>query len=213
MFTGLVREVGVIARATGVAPGRRLTVSAPATADLVVGGSSVAVNGVCLTVEALERGGFTVFAGSETCARTTLGRRAVGTRVNLEAALRAGDEIGGHLVTGHVDGLGRVAALEPLGETVRLRFSAPRELLADMAPRGSVAVDGVSLTLTAVDAEGFEVAIIPFTWENTSLADLRPGDEVNVETDLIAKYVRRFLEARGAGAGVTEGFLREHGYV
>jgi riboflavin synthase len=211
MFTGIIRELGVFTEASGAAPGRRLRLSCPAIRRGLDLGASVAINGVCLTVESLEGDGFWAFAGAETCARTTLGRMATGTRANLEPALRAGDELGGHIVTGHVDGIGVLTGVEQEEGTVRLRFSAPPELLADMAPRGSVAVDGISLTLTAVDAAAFAVAIIPYTWEHTNLAGLRRGDQVNIETDLIAKYVRRFLEAREGG--ITEDFLREHGYV
>jgi len=213
MFTGLIREVGTITRATAHAGGRRLLIVAPRLASELKDGDSVSVNGACLTVEALAKDGFAVYAGSETCARTTLGRLPVTAAVNLEPALQAGQALGGHLVMGHVDGVGRLVSTARDGETVRMTFEAPEELLTDLVPLGAVAVDGISLTVTAVDRSGFEVAIIPFTWSNTNLGRLRLGDEVNIETDIIAKYVRRFLQGRTAPAGITEDFLREHGYL
>jgi len=176
-------------------------------------GDSVAVNGACLTVTQVLGQSFAAFSGAETCERTTLGSLPVGCLVNLEPALKLGQEMGGHIVQGHVDGLGRLAGLKREGETLRLSFTAGGELLADMVPRGSVAVDGVSLTLTKVDARGFEVAVIPYTWEHTNLGRLQPGDAVNLETDLIAKYIRRFLAVQAGPGGLTREFLAEHGYL
>ncbi|MCX7598500.1 MAG: riboflavin synthase [Armatimonadetes bacterium] len=214
MFTGLIREVGTIIRATDDGTGRRLQIAAPGLAGELERGDSVSVNGACLTVETLLPDGFEVYAGAETCARTTLGRLALKTPVNLEPALRAGEALGGHLVMGHVDGIGRLIATVAEDETVRMVFEAPTELLADLVPRGSVAVDGISLTITAVTSNTFEVAIIPFTWRNTNLCRLASGHEVNIETDILAKYVRRVLQGRtAAGSGITEEFLREHGYL
>lgn len=213
MFTGLIREVGIIRLAMAEGGGRRVSVAAPALAADLKCGDSVSINGVCLTVEALVADGFEVYVGAETCARTTLGRLPVATAVNLEPALRAGDALGGHLVMGHVDGVGRLIAAVREGETVRMVFQAPADLLVDMVPRGSVAVDGVSLTVAGVDQSSFQVAIIPFTWRNTNLARLEVGDEVNIETDIIAKYVRRILQAPATPPGISEEFLRAHGYL
>lgn len=213
MFTGLIREVGTITRAAAEGGGRRLRIVAPGLVGGLRCGDSVSVNGACLTVETIAADGFEVYAGAETCARTTLGRLPVRAAVNLEPALQAGQALGGHLVMGHVDGVGRLIAIAREDETVRMTFEAPAELLADMVPRGSVAVDGISLTVTAVSDGSFEVAIIPYTWRNTNLSRLSSGDEVNIETDIIAKYVRRALQGRAGRSGITEEFLREHGYL
>ncbi|MBC7288543.1 MAG: riboflavin synthase [Armatimonadetes bacterium] len=213
MFTGIIREVGRISGIRPAPAGRALVVAGPATAATTSIGDSVAINGVCLTVTAVTERELEVFAGAETCARTTLGFIGVGAPVNIEPALRATDALGGHIVQGHVDGMARLLDATPQGETVRMRFSAPAELIADMVIRGSVAVDGVSLTITGLGPDWFSVAIIPFTWENTTLRTLSPGDLVNVETDIIAKYVRRFVEAQTRRPALTEQFLREHGYI
>lgn len=213
MFTGLVRRLGIVSQARPTASGRALVITVPTLAGEVATGDSVAVNGVCLTVTQTLRDGFEAFAGTETCQRTTLGRLPAGTQVNLEPALKVGQAMGGHIVQGHVDGMGSLTAAGPEGETVRMAFAAGAELLTDMVPRGSVAVDGVSLTLTAVTDSGFEVAIIPHTWEHTNLRHLTPGAMVNIETDIVAKYVRRFLAAQAGPQGLTREFLAEHGYL
>jgi riboflavin synthase len=213
MFTGIIRCLGTLSRVRPAAAGRGLTIAArELTADLDEG-DSVAVNGVCLTVTGVKGDEFEAFAGVETCQRTTLGSLPVGAVVNLEPALKAGEEIGGHLVQGHVDGTGRLMSLSREGDTVRLVFTAEAELLAEIVPRGSVAVDGISLTVTRVDNFGFDVAVIPYTWHHTNLRYLREGDMVNIETDILAKYVRRFV-CQGSGAkGITREFLAEHGYL
>ncbi len=213
MFTGLVRGLGILSQAQPTASGRALVIAARVLAGEVGEGDSVAVNGVCLTVTQVLADGFGAFAGTETCQRTTLGRLPAGTEVNLEPALKAGQEMGGHIVQGHVDGMGSLASVKPEGETVRMAFAAGPELLAEMVPRGSVAVDGVSLTQTGVGESGFEVAIIPYTWEHTNLRHLRQGDLVNIETDIVAKYVRRFVAAQAGPRGLTREFLAEHGYL
>ena len=213
MFTGIIKEVGHITEIRPAAAGRGLVISAPAISSQASEGDSIAVNGVCLTATAVTPPTFEAFAGAETCARTTLGSIPVGAAVNLEPALRPSDALGGHIVQGHVDGVGHFLDAAPEGETIRMRFSAPAELIADMVVRGSVAVDGISLTITALGADWFAVAIIPFTWQNTNLRLLRPGDPVNIETDIIAKYVRRFIAAQTAEPRLTEEFLRQHGYI
>lgn len=215
MFTGIIRCTGKLVSVRPLGAGRTIVVSAPELVSQLAEGSSVAVNGVCLTVTGVLTDSFQAHAGAETYQRTTLGQLAPGALVNLEPALRVGDELGGHLVQGHVDGIGRLVSALQQGETIRLRFGAGPELLQDMVVRGSVAVDGISLTITALDDDGFQVAIIPYTWRNTNLHALSPGDRVNIETDIIAKYVRRFLARQGAAdtGTLTREFLAEHGYL
>jgi len=213
VFTGIIKEVGQIAHIQPAASGRALVISAPQVSADAAEGDSIAVSGVCLTVTSVSPPTFEAFAGAETCARTTLGSISIGAVVNLEPALRPTEALGGHIVQGHVDGVGHLLDSAPEGETIRMRFSAPPELIADMVVRGSVAVDGVSLTITGLGPDWFAVAIIPFTWENTNLRLLRPGDAVNIETDIIAKYVRRFIQAQTAEPRLTEEFLRQHGYL
>jgi riboflavin synthase len=173
--------------------GGRLTVSAPGTAAGARLGDSVAVDGVCLTVVACDESTLAFDAVPETLRRTSLGGLAPGARVNLEPALRAGEPLGGHYVQGRVDGVGRVRSLEPEGEGKRMAFSAPPELLRYVVEKGSIAVQGTSLTVAAVGDGGFEVALIPHTLEATTLGALRPGDDVNLEADVLAKYVERLV--------------------
>lgn len=194
MFSGLVETMGRITAVVPEGPGVRMTVDAgPVAADAALG-DSICVSGCCLSVVAA-RGPLLEFQlGPETLSRTTLGTRSVGAAVNLERSLRLSDRLGGHLVTGHVDAVGRLRAREASGEWVTCRFDVPAPLLRHLAPKGSVALDGVSLTVVDVDAGGFSVALIPHTLAVTTLGALVPGSEVNVETDLMAKYAARWLE-------------------
>jgi len=193
VFTGIVRERGrVVAADDGVGGGGlRLVVAAPGTAAATKRGDSIAVAGCCLTTTAVEDGTLAFDAVPETLARTNLGRLAAGSEVNLEPALRAGEPLGGHFVQGHVDGVAPVVALEPEGDGARLRLELAPELLRYCVEKGSLAVDGVALTIAALRANGVEFALVPFTLEQTTLAALRPGDEVNVEVDVLAKYAER----------------------
>ena len=193
MFTGIVRERGTVAAVDGGADGVRLRIDAPATAAQAAVGDSVAINGVCLTVTERNGGSLSFDAVPETLSRTALGRLAPGSAVNLEPALRAGEPLGGHYVQGHVDGVGRVRALEPEGDGVRLTIEAPEELLRYCVEKGSVAVEGVSLTIAALGDDVFEIALIPHTLAETTLASLGPGDPVNLEADVLAKYVERLV--------------------
>jgi riboflavin synthase len=195
MFTGLVEALGVVRARRTEGPGDHLTVAAPFAAELAPG-ESVAVNGVCLSVVAHDAETFAVQVGPETFARTDLGSLRPGDRVNLERSLRLSDRLGGHLVQGHVDGRGAVAARLPQGEWETVWFTCPRELAAQMVPKGSVAVDGVSLTLVDVADDRFSVALIPHTLAHTTLGLKGPGAVVNIETDLLAKYVWKCLEGR-----------------
>lgn len=192
MFTGLIREVGTV---VSVAGGEtvRLEVEAPSTARGAALGDSVAVDGVCLTVVSVEDGRLAFDAVPETLARTSLGSLAGGSPVNLEPALRAGDPLGGHYVQGHVDGVGTVRSVEPEGDGVRMWFDTAADLLRYVVVKGSVAVQGTSLTVAGLDDGGFAVALIPHTLEATTLGELAADDRVNIEVDVLAKYVERLL--------------------
>lgn len=203
MFTGLVEAKGTVAQLSAVGPGVLLTVQAPSLTDDLQIGASIAVNGCCLTVVAFdsEQGIFRFEAGSETLARTNLGKLAVGSFVNLERSLQLGDRLGGHLVTGHIDGPGTLRKVVTEGEWAFYWFEVGPELACQMASKGSVAVDGVSLTLVEVTDSQFSVALIPHTLKVTTLGDLQVGDRVNIETDLLAKYVQRQLAFSASHAG------------
>ena len=193
MFTGIVRERGrvVAAEQDENDHGVSLRIEAPATAAMSKPGDSIAVAGCCLTVTAVENGSLAFNAVPETIARSNLGRLAEGAEVNLEPALRVGEPLGGHFVQGHVDGVGRVRALEPEGEGARLSLELDPELLRYCVQKGSLTVEGVALTVAALDEDGLEIALVPFTLRETTLSALRTGDEVNVEVDLLAKYAER----------------------
>ena len=195
MFTGLVETLGTVAAVTPIGPGMRLTIQSELIAADVQLGDSIAVNGCCLTVVEFSRDDQTCAfeAGSETLSRTNLGRLVPGSRVNLERSLQVGDRLGGHLVTGHIDALGKLHHQIQEGEWAFLWFEVPPALTRQMASKGSVAVDGVSLTLVEVIANQFSVALSPHTLAVTTLGQLQSGDAVNIETDLLAKYVERQL--------------------
>lgn len=209
MFTGIVERCGTVRSVEPRAGRVRLTVAVPGWRRLPVG-ASVAVNGVCLTVVAAEAGAFQVEAVPETLGRTNLGALRPGDAVNLERAARLGARLDGHLVTGHVDATGEVEELapDPADPDVRwLRVRAPAGVMRYVVPKGSIAVDGISLTVAACDPAGFSVTVVPHTWEVTNLRFRRPGDRVNLEADLIGKYVERLLAARAdlRGAGAAGG--------
>ena len=187
MFTGLVQELGTVAAAGG----GRLEVEAPGLE--LRPGDSVAVNGVCLPAAEVSDGRFAADVVDETLRRSSLGRLEPGGRVNLELPLRPTDRLGGHIVQGHVDGLGAVGEVADEGAGRRLTIEADPELLRYVVEKGSIAVDGVSLTVAALDGDGFEVALIPETLERTTLGQLWPGDKVNLEVDVLAKYVERLV--------------------
>lgn len=193
MFTGIVREKGRVAAIDGGATGVRLVVEAATEAAI---GDSVAIGGVCLTVVENAAGRLAFDAVPETLERTSLGRLAVGDEVNVEPALRAGEPLGGHIVQGHVDGVGSVRSFEPEGEGRRLWVDAPDDILRYCVEKGSIAVEGASLTVAALDDRGFAIALIPHTLEATTLGALAPGDPVNLEVDVLAKYVERLTTLR-----------------
>lgn len=196
MFTGIVRERGTIVSVDGGAEGKRLVVEAPATAAATALGDSVSVNGVDLTATEIDEGRMTFTAVPETLARTTLGSLTANAEVNLEPALRAGDPLGGHYVQGHVDGICRVRSLERDGVGVRATFETPASLLRYVVEKGSVAVHGVALTVTHVDDETFGVALIPYTLAETTLGTVAVGDQLNLEVDVLGKYVERLIASR-----------------
>ena len=200
MFTGLIETLGTL---RSVQPGDRsaLLEVRPDQPLEVRLGDSVAVNGVCLTVErepAARAESFVLRAVAETLARTTLGTLTPGARLNLERALPASGRFDGHLVAGHVDGTGVLRSVRPDGDSIRLTVSAPRELHRYLAQKGSICLDGISLTIAQLDAEGFSVAVIPHTLQATTLRDRRPGDRLNLEVDLLARYCERLLSFRDA---------------
>lgn len=197
MFTGLIQTVG---RLRGIEPREgdvRLAFGAGALAmDEVQLGESIAVSGVCLTVVSFDCASFAADVSNESLARSTLGALEIGAPVNLERALRLGDRLGGHLVSGHVDGVGRVLSVEPDARSQRWRFAAPRELMRYIAEKGSICVDGVSLTVNAVGPAWFEVNLVPHTVEHTAFAETTVGAAVNFEVDQVARYVEALLRSR-----------------
>jgi riboflavin synthase len=193
VFTGIIREVGTVDAVERTEGGARLRVRA-AVADELRGGDSISVNGVCLTAASAGHGTFEADVMNQTLSVTTLGRLEQGGRVNLEPALRAGEPLGGHLVQGHVDGAARVASVSEDGFARRLRVALPGELRRYVADRGSVAIDGVSLTVAALTPDGLEVSLIPETLERTTLGGLGEGSEVNVEVDVVARYAERLVQ-------------------
>lgn len=209
MFTGLVEVLGRVQHVAAEGAGRHLVITAPALAPELLVGESVAVNGACLTVVEQDATTCRFQVGPETLRRTNLGELVPGDGVNLERSLRLGDRLGGHLVQGHVDGLGQIAERMRQGDWELVWIGCAAELTAQMVSKGSVAVDGVSLTLVDVTAERFSVALIPHTLAQTTLGFKPVGAWVNLETDLLAKYVWKCLR----GGGVTEATLRQAGLV
>ncbi len=194
MFTGIVETVGTVASIEREGELARLAIDAPEIAEGVKIGDSVAVNGGCLTITKEAGGRFEFEAIEETLKRTKMGELEVGSRVNLERAMRADARLDGHIVQGHVDGTGRVSRLEREGDDVRLYVDCDRELAECLVEKGSVAIDGVSLTVVGVTDTGFDVALIPHTLAVTTLGELAPGDRVNLEVDVLGKYVKRYVE-------------------
>jgi riboflavin synthase len=192
VFTGLVQGVGRIAATDRSQDGARITIETPLAAELRAG-DSIAVNGVCLSAAELDEHGFAADAMNETLARTSLGDLAAGSGVNLELPLRAGDRLGGHVVQGHVDGMGRVTRQSDDGFARRIEIEAPPNVLRYVVEKGSIAVDGVSLTVAAVDGRSFTVSLIPETLQRTNLGEVATGSRVNLEVDVLAKYVEKLM--------------------
>jgi riboflavin synthase alpha subunit len=205
MFTGLIEGVGRVASADTAGEGGRIRITSPLAAELRPG-DSIAVNGVCLTAAAVQDGTFDADLSPETRRVTTLGSAAPGRRLNLERPLRADARIGGHFVLGHVDGVGRVVSVTPQGDCLWLELDGPSALAPCLISKGSIAVDGVSLTIAALSGDRISIQLVPFTIAHTALGDLRPGDAVNLEGDVLGKYVVRLLAQRGElGVAIARG--------
>lgn len=202
MFTGIIEEVGTVTAVEPLGNGVSITVRAELVLEGLKLGDSIAVDGPCQTVTTIHPDGFSVQAIGTTLGRTTFGEFRPGRRVNLERALAFGARLGGHLVQGHVDGVGRVLRIEPREELTLIDFSLPDEVVSVTVLHGSITLNGISLTVNALPAPGVcQVSIIPFTWEHTAIGDLREGDRVNVEGDMIGKFVRNLLGAPAQGGG------------
>ena len=212
MFTGLVEGVGEITGSRRRAEGLKLTVSLPFPAAELTLGDSVAVAGACLTVVEIGSKTASFEVSPETLARTTLALKKAGDRVNLERALKLGDRLGGHLVTGHVDGKGALRERREGADYFQLKIEMPAALSRYVIEKGSIAIDGVSLTVNTCQGHAFTVNIIPHTAQKTTLAQLRTGDQVNLETDIIGKYVEKLLGAKSESSGVTAELLARHGF-
>lgn len=197
MFTGLITHIGTIERIHPRGSGVELVVEQPELSPLLTRGESIAVDGVCLTVEHIDRTAFILFASPETIAKTNIGDRRIGDAVNLERALALGDRLGGHLVSGHVDATGHFESAREMNNAWEIRITAPEMILRQSIPKGSITIDGISLTIVELTAEGFSLWIIPETWNRTTMSRRQPGDRVNLESDLIGKYIFRYLETTG----------------
>jgi len=216
VFTGIIETVGTIRAFVRHPAGARVTIGAATIAESARLGDSLAVDGACLTVAALAGDSVACDLSAETLSRTTLGTLRVGTRVNLERPLRLGDRVGGHLVSGHVDALGQLVGRLPQGEGAMYRIRFPESLAPFLVPKGSVAVDGISLTVAALAERHFDVAAIPYTLRGTTLAEKRVGARLNLEADLIGKYVARLAAGRAPrrpSGNLTLQSLKEHGFA
>ncbi len=213
MFTGIIQAVGRIARLEPRGGDVRLTVDASGLdmADVALG-DSIAVSGVCLTVIDFDAASFAADVSNETLSHTTLGKHKAGDPVNLEKALRLADRLGGHLVSGHVDGTGKVVSVLPDGRSQRWTFEVPADLARYIAHKGSVCIDGTSLTVNEVTGNRFGVNLIPHTVAHTAFSARRPGDAVNIEVDVVARYVERLLSS-GDSPRLDEAFLKQHGFA
>jgi len=211
MFSGIVEEVGTVVSADLRDRGIVLCVSTGLPLDEIRVGDSLSVSGTCLSVTAKEKGRFFANVSAETLSRTTLRKLSRGSRVNLERSLSLAGRLDGHLVYGHVDGTGTVREVRHSGESRVFHIQTDPSIMKHVVFKGAVAVDGVSLTISAVHPEGFEVTLIPLTLERTTFGSLRPGETVNVETDIIGKYVLKYLEGRGSG--ISTDFLKKHGFA
>ncbi len=211
MFTGIIEEVGTLRSVQPLGNGRRFDIAASAVMTDVAVGDSIAVNGVCLTVTRFAQDTFTVEAVEETMKKSTLGGMASGAQLNLERALRADGKLGGHFVQGHVDFTSDIVNIERRAESWIVTFSFPESAAANIVSMGSIAIDGISLTVADKTASSFSVSIIPHTWETTLFRTYARGTRVNIELDMIGKYVLNYLRESGRG-GVSEGFLKNLGY-
>lgn len=212
MFTGIVEETGSIVSIKKLSNGAVLTVGCKTVIEGTKIGDSIALNGACQTVTSLTDESFDVFSSYETLKLTTLGKLTPGSKVNLERALRLSDRLGGHIVSGHIDGVGTLISSVQIGDSHKMTFSFPDELQKQIVKKGSIAVDGVSLTVADADSATFSTAVIPHTFKNTLLNDLLPGSAVNIETDILGKYVEKFLLSENNKSNITAEFLLRNGF-
>jgi riboflavin synthase len=210
MFTGIVEDIGSVISLARRRTGAVLEISTGLPLGDIDTGDSISVSGACLTVTSKGAKGFTSDVSAETLSRTTINSMKAGSRINLERAMPVSGRLGGHMVYGHVDGTGTVREIRPSGDSRVFHIHTDPHIMKYVVFKGAIAVDGVSLTISAVRPDGFEVALIPLTLDRTTLGDIRPGSMVNVETDIVGKYVLRFLE--GKGSGISEDFLKKHGF-
>ena len=212
MFTGIIREIGTVRSNAVTSNGGKLAVVCPQSIVSIHVGNSIAVNGICLTATHVDAKGFIADVSSETLSRTTLGKLRSGDAVNLELALAASGRLDGHIVQGHVDGVGTLLESHRVGESWTLKFSFPKEIDRHIVQKGSIAVDGISLTVAEIVDDTFSIAVIPHTYQETTLSRMRPGDSVNLEVDILAKYVEKMLKRDVGKHGITSDFLAQHGF-
>lgn len=214
MFTGIIEDQGIIIKIAKLAQAARLSIESKLPLQEFTLGDSIAVDGVCLTVTTLTDKEFIADVSPETLKRTTLGTKRQGSRVNLERALKLSDRLGGHLVTGHIDGIAVIKSITPVSNAKQIDFSAPGHILRGLVEKGSVAIDGISLTVNQCTDSGFNVMIIPFTASHTTLEQKKPGDKVNIENDLIGKYVEKFLLNKSVTSGtITAEVLDKYNFT
>lgn len=218
MFTGLIEDIGTVRRLRRGPEGMQMVVSTAAPMTELVLGESIAVNGACLTVTGFADGAFSADVSAESLDRTGLGRLSVGSRVNLERAMKLGGRLGGHLVSGHVDCMAEIGSRQRRGNAVVFDFRLPPEPLRYIVEKGSVAIDGISLTVNTIEEGGFSLAVIPHTLEHTTLGERKSGESVNIETDMIGKYIERLLPGSGgdnarSGGRIDIEYLAKHGFL
>ena len=212
MFTGIIEEIGTIEKVTSVSYGLHLRIAASRVLEDLLPDNSISVNGVCLTATKVENSFFETTAVEETIKRSTLGQIRVGNKVNLERAMRLSDRMGGHIVQGHVDGIGKVLSFVLKGESKLLKIEIPAHLSKYTVEKGSIAIDGVSLTIAQLQGNLITISLIPHTLSHTTLGSLHIGDSVNIEVDFIGKYVERFSQMRNESGGMNEAWLRSMGF-
>lgn len=215
MFTGIIEEIGIVSAIKLMTDSCQIHINAKRILDDCKEGDSIAINGACLTVTQVLSNGFTADVMLETLRRTNLKDLEIGDKVNLERALRTTDRMGGHIVAGHVDGIGKIIAFKTEGIASLMDVEVPSELTKYIAVKGSISVDGVSLTITKVSNSGFQVSLIPFTKQNTVLGLKQPGDSVNIEVDMLARYLERLMIGQNEEhkSTIDENFLKEHGFL
>lgn len=213
MFTGIIEELGKVASLEMQGGNARMVIAAETVVEGTNGGDSIAVNGVCLTALDIKAGSFAADVSKETLDRSTLGSLVPGSAVNLERAVTPSTRLGGHIVQGHVDGRGKFLSATQTGDFWTVTIGFPQEFARYLVYKGSVAVEGISLTVAKLDAESFDIAVIPKTWQQTNLSALKPGDSVNLEADVIAKYVERMIQARMPDTRITMETLEKAGFV